>query len=119
MTLLELHEGVHATAEYPNAGQNSIFTQNYCLVGLAGEVGEVLNQWKKLLRGDYNTGGESGVISPQHREKILKELRGAIWYLTESFRVFSSTIDLEAIILLAELKSRSERGVIKGSGDNR
>ena len=45
-------------------------------IGLGGEVGEVLNEIKKLERDDNN------MLSNQRREKIIIELGDVMWYLT-------------------------------------
>jgi hypothetical protein len=118
MTLQQLHDLVHSTAVFPTKDYpGSTSAINYCLVGLGGEVGETLNTWKKCLRGD-DASIASGLIEDR-RQLLLKELRGTLWYLTESFRMLDSDIESEAVILINELADRQSRGVIKGTGDDR
>jgi len=59
------------TAIYPLIDQNL----NYTLVGLAGEVGELLNIYKKVMR-DHD-----GIITEELREKLIDELGDIHWYI--------------------------------------
>lgn len=44
-------------------------------LGLGGEVGEVLNEIKKIERDDNN------IITPERKQKIILELGDTMWYL--------------------------------------
>ena len=101
--------GALQTAQYPNQGSNFI----YPTLGLVGEAGEVAEKVKKVIRdGD-------GTLTDPIRDAIAKELSDVCWYVA----VLASELDysLEEIMQmnLDKLRSRQERGVIKGSGDNR
>ena len=63
------------------------FSLQYMAMGLGGEVGEVLNEIKKLERDDNN------VLSTQRREKIITELGDVMWYLTGICNRLNSSID--------------------------
>ncbi len=52
------------------------FDLKYMAIGLAGEVGEVLNEIKKIERDDNN------VITPDRKLKLKNELGDVIWYFT-------------------------------------
>ena len=52
------------------------FSLQYMAIGLGGEIGEVLNEIKKLERDDNK------VLSNVRREKIITELGDVMWYLT-------------------------------------
>ena len=52
------------------------FDLKYMALGLGGEVGEVLNEIKKLERDDNN------VLNPDRKEKIILELGDVMWYLS-------------------------------------
>lgn len=95
-------------AEYPNAGVDV----NYPVVGLVGEAGEVAGAWKKILRGDNNKDGQLG-------EKIIDELGDTLWYISEIANCLGISLDEIAKRNIRKLQDRKDRGVIKGSGDNR
>ena len=48
----------------------------YPITGLAGEVGEVANEIKKMHRDD------GGILTPERKKKIVEELGDVLWYLT-------------------------------------
>ena len=52
------------------------FDLKYMAIGLAGEVGEVLNEIKKIERDDNN------VITPDRKLKLKNELGDVLWYFT-------------------------------------
>ena len=82
------------------------------ILGLVGESGEVAEVYKKYLRGDYEK-------AKNMREDLKKELGDVLYYwmmICWEFR-----IDLDDILEtnIKKLRSRKERGKIKGRGDNR
>ena len=109
MTPNEYQTAALQTAIYPNMGQNFI----YPTLGLSGEVGEVAEKVKKIIRdGD-------GTLTDPDRNKIALELSDVCWYL--AVLAFELDYTLEEIMQmnLDKLASRQQRGVISGSGDNR
>tara|TARA_Y100001963_G_scaffold49041_1_gene68915 strand:+ start:470 stop:808 length:339 start_codon:yes stop_codon:yes gene_type:complete len=85
----------------------------YPSLGLSGEVGELMNQIKKIYRDD------NGKINFVRKQNLTKEIGDVMWYIA---RVADDlNIDLtEAVELnLKKLNSRMERGKIGGSGDYR
>lgn len=54
---------------------NNNFNLQYMSIGLGGEVGEILNEIKKLERDD------NGILTNNRREKILLEMGDVLWYL--------------------------------------
>jgi NTP pyrophosphatase (non-canonical NTP hydrolase) len=97
------------TAEYPNIGVNI----EYPTLGLCAEAGEVANKVKKIQR-DYG-----GTLTAEVKEKIVKELGDVLWYcatLASELRVDLGDVAAKNLLMLA---SRSERGVVKGDGDER
>lgn len=82
-------------------------------MGIAGEAGEVLEKWKKIVA--Y----KEGVISDSDRAELAKELGDVVWYVA----VFAQTLGLsfEAVMRqnVAKLQDRQKRSVIRGAGDNR
>lgn len=84
----------------------------YPALGLAGEVGEVCEKIKKVIR---DKGGDFSVV----REDLIKELGDVCWYLANL--AFDLNIDLGEVARtnLKKLSDRKARGVIQGSGDDR
>lgn len=72
------NQQVLALAIYP--GQGSATGLVYTALGLAGEVGEVCDQVKKILRDDGNAFTEVRLT------KIAGELGDALWYIAASAR---------------------------------
>lgn len=52
------------------------FDLKYMALGLGGEVGEVLNEIKKLERDDNN------IMTPQRKLKIIEEMGDVLWYMS-------------------------------------
>lgn len=81
----------------------------YPALGLAGEAGEIAEKVKKWLRGDREL----------DREGLLKELGDPLWYITSLADDLGFTLQDVVDANVEKLSSRKERGVLKGSGDNR
>lgn len=81
----------------------------YPALGLCGESGEIAEKVKKFLRGDREL----------DREGLLKELGDPLWYITSLAADLGYTLQDVVNANEEKLTSRKERGVIKGSGDNR
>lgn len=141
MDFVEYQEQSHETAVYPNMidlvltrlQKAGIITQlemkvdienqqvcesinsnpYYPALGLAGEVGEYCNKLKKVQRDN------AGEVTEQFREFAKKEIGDILWYVSEC--ASSLNLDLNEIAKsnIQKLKSRKERGVLKGSGDDR
>lgn len=91
-----------------------LFCLLYAACGAAGEVGELCNQIKKVLRDD------GGIPSDVRKEKLGGELGGVFWYtnaaLPTELGISPSTA---ASSLLYELEKRRKAGTICGDGDKR
>lgn len=109
MELTDYQERSRVTAVYPDAGANLL----YPTLGLCGEAGEVAEKVKKMVRDD------GGVLSAQRRDALAGELGDVLWYVAQL--ATEAGLDLDAIARdnLDKLRSRSERGVVRGSGDER
>src|ERR687896_311705 len=107
MEFSEYQELSRRTATYPRAGED----MTYPALGLCGEAGEVAEKVKKTLRDD------GGVLSDERREALSRELGDVLWYLSQ----LATEADLDTIAEenLDKLLSRQERGVLRGSGDDR
>jgi NTP pyrophosphatase (non-canonical NTP hydrolase) len=78
-------------------------------LGLAGEAGEVSEKIKKLFR-DKNRFSD---------EDILKELGDVLFYTVALANIFGGNLRKVMEMNMAKLDDREQRGVLKGSGDNR
>jgi NTP pyrophosphatase (non-canonical NTP hydrolase) len=97
------------TASYPHAGHD----MTYPALGLCGEAGEVAEKVKKTIRDD------GGVLTGERRDALARELGDVLWYTAQL--ATEAGLDLERIAQdnLEKLLSRQERGVLRGSGDDR
>lgn len=87
----------------------------YPAIGISNEAGEVLGKIKKWMRGDYG----DGPISTEHKKAISDELGDVLWYIAVLAHDLDVNFDDVATKNIEKLKSRKERGVIKGDGDKR
>ena len=81
----------------------------YLITGLAAEVGEVSGKVAKYYRKD----GEFP------KQDVLDELGDVLWFVAELSTLLGSPLSKVAMGNIDKLASRKERGVLKGSGDNR
>lgn len=81
----------------------------YPSLGLAGEVGEICEKIKKHIRDGKKL----------DKEDLTKELGDVLWYLSALSGDLEIDLEDVAIANYKKLKSRMERNVISGSGDNR
>ena len=109
MTFADYQQRSRATAVYPGAGDNLL----YPTLGLCGEAGEVAEKVKKMVRDD------AGVLTPQRREALAKELGDVLWYVAQVATEAGLDLSVVAGTNLEKLLSRQQRGVLQGSGDER
>lgn len=83
------------------------------VLGLAGESGEVLEKFKKLLRD------KQGQLTEADRAEIVKELGDILWYVNAVAHLLGSSLTEVARLNNEKLSSRQQRGQLHGSGDNR
>lgn len=85
----------------------------YPILGLAGEVGELIDKIKKNYRNNY------GRMSNEFKEELKKELGDIIFYWCR----IAKTLGFKASDILQcnkqKLLDRKNRGVICSRGDNR
>ena len=109
MDLNTYQQSARETARYPEVGSNPI----YPTLGLTGEAGEVSDKVKKVLR---DRGGE---FDRESREAIKLELGDVLWYVAQLSSELGFSSDEVAASNLEKLSSRSSRGRLSGSGDQR
>ena len=101
MTLNEYQRWTKTTAIYP--------VQEYPMLGLAEEVGELLGKIAKY----YRDGGQMPY------EAITKEAGDVLWMLSRILDDLGITLEEAATMNVVKLESRKQRNVISGSGDDR
>jgi NTP pyrophosphatase (non-canonical NTP hydrolase) len=97
-----------STARYPRSE-----ALTYPALGLAGEAGEFADHAKKVIRDD---GGE---VTAGRREAMAKELGDVLWYVAQLASELELDLDQIAQMNLDKLRSRQQRGVLSGEGDDR
>lgn len=122
------------TAIYP--GQGTPMGLIYVALKMNGEAGELAEHIGKAMRDDdlirqydiydFRTGEltdsnsfQNGELAPERREKIIKEIGDVLWYLSAACNELGITLSEAAIVNLEKLASRTERGTLQGSGDDR
>lgn len=111
MNFNEYQKKTAETAIYP--GQGTQDGLEYCLFGLANEAGELLGHYKKCIR-DNNK-----VLSEEIKRSLIKECGDCLWYLSQMAAELNDSLDNAATINYEKLKSRKERNVLHGNGDER
>lgn len=97
--------------------QTKVYDKEYNLVypvlGLVNEAGEVAGKVKKLMRDD------NGQLTQERFSEIVDELGDVLWYITATADDLGITISDVFYLNYQKITSRKQRGMIKGSGDNR
>jgi NTP pyrophosphatase (non-canonical NTP hydrolase) len=82
-------------------------------MGVAGEAGEVVEKWKKIVA--YK-GGE---VSEEDLAELAKELGDVVWYIAVLAHALGLSFDDIMQRNVKKLQDRQKRKVIRGAGDNR
>jgi len=82
-------------------------------MGVAGEAGEVLEKWKKILV--Y----QNGKLAAADKREIGKELADVVWYVAVLASELGLSFDALVRQNLEKLADRKKRGSQRGQGDNR
>jgi len=110
MELSEYQAAAAATAVYPRANKMGLY---YTALGLAGEVGELCNKTKKILRDD------EGQVSEQRWNNLRAELGDILWYLASYANEMGVELNTVAHDNILKLRDRMQRDKIRGDGDER
>ena len=111
LTLNEYQQWAGVTAKYP--GRGKIQGLLYCIIGAAGEAGEIANLGKKILR-DHNS-----KLTKEFAKKLFDENSDLLWYCSQIAFELKKTFGELGIHNINKLADRQKRGVIKGHGDKR
>lgn len=108
MTLNEYQQAALETAVYPEE-----YRIIYPALGMTGEAGEVADKVKKVIRDNNSE------FTDDKKREIAMEISDVMWYCATLANDLGYTLEEIGIMNIEKLKSRKERGVIGGSGDNR
>lgn len=100
------------TAIYPGNGTGSFLAKTYTVLGLS-EAGEIQGKYKKIIRD------KDGIVSKEDALEMVKELGDLQWYIANLATELGYSLEDVCNMNLDKLASRKERGVLRGSGDNR
>ena len=114
MELKEYQGKAKQTAIYPKHAEVL-----YPLLGLTGEVGELANKLKKLYRDHEASEISIHTIPHNMMQELEGEMGDILWYWSILCKDLSLDVNKVAQKNVDKLKSRMERGKIKGSGDER
>lgn len=106
--------------EYENTALTTVLSTGdpfkdllHWVLGLNGEAGEVAEKLKKIIR-DKNS-----LITEEDKQELAKEIGDVLWYLAVFAHDLGVPLEQIAQQNLDKLKSRKDRGVLGGDGDNR
>ena len=88
---------------------------NYLVTGLAAEAGEVAGKYAKYVRDcSRDIHGYTKL-----RGELIKELGDVLWFIAVMAENLDHSLEEVAQQNIDKLYSRQQRGVLKGSGDER
>jgi NTP pyrophosphatase (non-canonical NTP hydrolase) len=90
--------------------KNELF---HLVLGLVGESGEIAEKMKKWVRDQNSDESKLDV------DDLAKELGDVLWYTAVLANYLGLSFEDIATKNIAKLADRHQRGVLKGSGDNR
>lgn len=107
MHLNEYQTRTQETAMYPDGDEGKTYT----LLAMCGEVGELANLWKKVLRN-----GGSDQLTPDEYASLLirirDELGDVLWYLARTADEFLIPLEEVGQFNLQKLFERQQSGTV-------
>ncbi len=110
MQLNEYQIKAKETVVYPKIDGKGFI---YPVLGLAGEVGELLNNVKKIFRDDNKR------LKKERKLAVESELGDILWYVALVATEFNLSLEDIARGNIQKLAYRKRDGTLKGSGDKR
>jgi len=111
MTFDEYQAQALTTAQ--EADPKALMSRTIYAMGVAGEAGEVVEKWKKIVA--YH----EGKVTEDDINDLAKELGDVVWYIAVMAHSLGLSLDDVMQRNVTKLKDRQKRNVIKGAGDNR
>ena len=102
-------------AIYP--GQGTPLGLAYTALKMNGEAGEFAEHVGKAMRDDELM--ERGTLTAERRTALIKEIGDVLWYVSAACQELGISLSYAATINLEKLLDRTERDVLRGSGDER
>lgn len=113
MTFDEYQKQALTTAYTDPKYEDTLMDKTIWAMGVAGEAGELLEKWKKIVA--Y----QSGEMSDADLESIKKELGDVVWYIAVMAHSLDMSLEDVMQMNVKKLQDRKKRNVIKGKGDER
>lgn len=113
MTLDEYQKHALTTAYTDPQYTDTLMDKTIWVMGIAGEAGEVVEKWKKIVA--Y----KEGEISEEDKLQLKKELGDVVWYVAVLANSLGMSFEEVMQHNVQKLADRAKRNVIKGKGDNR
>lgn len=113
MTFNEYQKQALTTAYTDPNYQDTLMDKTIWAMGVAGEAGEVVEKWKKIVA--Y----KKGEISQDDLAELKKELGDVVWYVAVLAHSLGLSFDEVMSANVQKLEDRKNRDKIKGEGDNR
>lgn len=110
MDFKEYQRKANRTGKFPGTELDALL---YCTLGVAGEVGELVNKIKKIIRDDNR------IITKEKISEIQYEAGDVLWYISQISRLAGSDIETVAKMNIKKLEERAKKGTIHGAGDHR
>lgn len=110
-TMNEYQQVATNFAIYP--GKGTFLGIVYTVLKMNGEAGEIAEKVGKIMRDDQS------LMSPERQHDIKLELGDVLWYIAACAKELGYSLEQIANSNIEKLASRSARGKLSGSGDNR
>lgn len=107
MKFNDYQEATNETAV--TSGPENDVTIERCVLGMAGESGEVCEKVKKFLRED----------DPEYLDDLEDEIGDVLWYIAQLCEQLDLEMNTVAERNVEKLADRKDRGKLTGEGDNR
>ena len=113
MTFDEYQKQALTTAYTDPKYKDTLMDKTIWAMGVAGEAGEVVEKWKKIVA--Y----KGGVVTEEEKIELGKELADVVWYIAVMANSLGLSFEEIMQVNVKKLADRKKRNVIKGKGDNR
>lgn len=107
-------------SEHLSTGTESILNFLLLGTGIAGETGELVEKFKKVIRDKkYTIENGKVVITPSYRTFVVKEFGDLFYYLGQAMMELDISMSEVLKANLNKVHTRNETGKVHGDGDER